>query len=110
VRLSYYWESLEEMRDDYVVFVHLRGSGAGFGDDHAPLDGRYPTSRWRRGEVIREDREVVVPRAFPPGPLVVHVGVWDPGSGRRLPLAEGPAGGAGDRVELLRLRVRPPDA
>jgi hypothetical protein len=84
---------VEEMREDYVVFVHLRGAGAAFGDDHPPLDGRYPPSRWRRGEVIRDEREVVVPPGFPPGPLAVRVGVWDPRSGRRLRVAEGGAGG-----------------
>jgi hypothetical protein len=90
VKLSYFWKCLEEAPRDYMVFVHLRGDGIQFGDDHPPLDGRYPTSQWRKGETIRDDRLLRIPDDARPGPLTVLVGFWDPHSGKRLP-ADGPA-------------------
>jgi hypothetical protein len=107
VRLSYFWQCLGAMDQDYVVFVHLRGEGGGFGDDHAPLEGLYPTSRWKTGEVVREDRTLVIPGAIKPGPLALTVGVWDPKSGRRLRV-EGAAGD--DKVRVTQLSIRAPAA
>lgn len=105
VSLSYFWECLRTPGKDYAVFVHLRGEDATFGDDHEPLGGLYPTSRWRPGEVVREDRRLRVPATLRPGPLAVTVGIWDPRTGERLRVeGKGPFAGA-DRVPLTRLLV-----
>lgn len=103
VRLSYFWECLEEVSKDYVVFAHARRDGVEFGDDHAPLDGLYPTSRWRKGEVVREDRLLRIPDHLGPGPLVLVVGLWDPPSGKRLRVTG--AAAKEDGVRLTRLLV-----
>lgn len=106
VQISYFWECLAEMDRDYVVFVHLRGDSARLGDDHAPLQGLYPTSRWRKGEIIREDRVIPIPRTIEPGALELSVGVWDPASGERLRVDGAPTPERGDRVPVTRLVVR----
>jgi hypothetical protein len=45
-------------------------------------EGRYPTSRWETGEVVRDDRYLLLPADLPAGRLELYV------SARALPDGE----------------------
>lgn len=82
------WQVVSAPGRELTTFVHL-------GDpaqpplaqgDSSPLGGRYPTSLWAESEVIDDRYTLVVPVDIPPGRYPVSVGLYDPGSGARIPL------------------------
>jgi 4-amino-4-deoxy-L-arabinose transferase-like glycosyltransferase len=47
------WEALAPPAENYTVFVHLRSGGEIVAqDDGEPATGHYPTTLWRKGDVI----------------------------------------------------------
>ena len=72
---------------DYTVFVHVRdeaGATVSQGDG-PPAQGLYPTSLWQPGEIIRDERRVLLD-SLPPGRYDLVVGLYDLNSGVRLPV------------------------
>jgi hypothetical protein len=73
VHVALYWKAADAMHTDYSVSVRpTRGGellfheGQLVQEDHAhPVWGFYPTSRWTKGEVVRDDYLVVVPPGLP---------------------------------------------
>jgi hypothetical protein len=69
LRLTIYWEATEEPQEDYSVAIHLvkhdppRGQEdiMAQADSSNPVAGWYPTSRWDRGEIIRDEYLIQVP-------------------------------------------------
>jgi hypothetical protein len=91
------WRAEQEPSRDYTSFAHLVDTeGRGWaGDDHEPYGGRYPTSAWAAGEMVRDRFEVVIPDDAPPGLYDLLVG-WYPSSAPpdsqdRLPVGAGNA-------------------
>ena len=62
VKVRLVWRALAEMEQNYTAFVHLQGpDGMVWGQhDGQPVDGLYPTSYWRQGELVADDHEFVV--------------------------------------------------
>ena len=89
-------------RPDYTVFVHLldaRGRLVAQHDD-PPASGYAPTSGWRPGQVVYDDHAIAVPADAPAELPQIAVGLYQPASGRRVPLL-GPDGRPrGDTVLL----------
>ncbi|MCW5879325.1 MAG: hypothetical protein KIS91_00015 [Anaerolineae bacterium] len=90
---------------NWSVFVHvsddtLRGQSDGY-----PACGARPTSRWQRGDLIVDSHSVRIDPATPPGQYPLRVGLYDSGSGQRVP-ASG-ADTAGDHATLGAITVRP---
>ncbi|MCP4399472.1 MAG: hypothetical protein GY801_19500 [bacterium] len=101
-RIVYYWEALQAMDKDYTIFVHFVKQGSAsvllwkakqffgkpvshiFQQDHAPFHGEYPTSRWKAGEIIREQFDVLVPAGIVAGNYEIRLGIYDLNSGKRL--------------------------
>ena len=95
VRLTFYWECLQEISDDteWMIFIHLEApvSGGGVtrlnGDHHAVEDkpmgkvGLYPISQWKKGQIIKDTKtmKLATPDKRPvgPGPAVIYTGVFD---------------------------------
>jgi hypothetical protein len=80
--------------------VQLRDAGGTRAQhDGAPLAGTYPTSRWRRGDLVLDRHDLAVPAAVPPGARL-YVGMYDR-AGRRLRLLD-PSGQVSptDEVQL----------
>ena len=109
VRLTLYWQCLEEMEASYTVFVHLldeegqiRGQG-----DALPQDGQLPTDLWVAGEVVVDSYEVPVAPEAEPGQYTLAMGMYDGVTGIRLPARdEQGASLPDDRVLLRGVRVR----
>ncbi len=105
LHLALYWEALGEMDQDYLVFTHLLGSdGRIYGQhDKIAASDAYPTSRWKKGTIIRDKYEILVSTDMPPGSYIIETGLyWTEPDIKRLPLKSG-----GDRVLLAEVAVVP---
>ena len=87
--LTVYWQATAAIAADYSTAVHLVAVDppAGPADiltqaDHAhPVDGWYPTTRWRPGEIVRDSYLLPVPAGR--APVAVRVAMYrtDPVAG-----------------------------
>lgn len=70
-----YWEALTDVSNDYVVHVQLRDDeGQIWGQEESrPAYGRYPTTEWQSGEVIRDWHAVPIPADTPDGDYHLYV-------------------------------------
>ncbi len=104
VRIRYFWKSVNQIDEDYAIFVHFLKKGllpfahervqlarllrrpvtTMFQHDHYPLHGTYPTNRWLPGEMVREQYELTVPAHIEPGTYEIWLGVWNPLTNKRL--------------------------
>ncbi len=87
--VTFTWQSLAEVDADYRVFVHLIARETGqvvAQTDEMPQHGRYPTSWWLSGEVVRDVHLLPVPADLPPSEYALRVGFYRPLSGAYLPV------------------------
>jgi len=100
LRLTLYWESLVPMQTSYQVFTHLYDGTMWGQHDSAPGCGLWPTTRWEPGRLVRDDHLIPIAPDAPAGEVPLLVGMYDLGTGARLPVV-GPDGEpAGDAVLL----------
>lgn len=87
--LTLFWRTERPLDQDWTVFVHLVGADGALVAQHdaAPDNGRYPTSLWPAGVLIPDRHLLPVSDLHPE--VTLRVGLYLPGSGRRLPLATG---------------------
>ena len=100
LEVIYYWQCRKKIDRNLSVFVHFTNAEGRivFQQDHLPLSGRLPTSRWNPGEVIRERYVVVLPGELPAGSYQIRVGWFDPAAGPRLPIIPPAASDGEDRA------------
>jgi len=86
LELVLYWQALANMDRDYTVFTQLLDEEPRIWaqDDHQPLQGAYPTSRWAPGDVIRDVYRLRVREDTPPGVYRLEVGMYLLSTGERL--------------------------
>jgi hypothetical protein len=98
------WRSLDSIHEDYTGFVHLVDPAGNdvAQDDHAPLNGRYPTRLWSPQTVISDPYRLVLPEDLEAGPYELWGGVYRPESGQRL-AAISPTTGERWRDDLVHL-------
>jgi len=93
--LDLYWQAANPS-EDLIRFLQLVGPGGVYGqNDSVPDDGTYPTSFWQPGEVVIETVSFPLQPDRPAGDYTLHIGLYRPDEGQRLPLVSG-----GDHVEL----------
>ncbi|MFC2037259.1 ArnT family glycosyltransferase [Chloroflexota bacterium] len=82
------WQISQAPGKDLVTFVHL-------GDPTQPplaqadglaLGGSYPPRLWAAGEVFDDRYDLQLPEDTPQGRYPVHVGLYDPDTGQRVPV------------------------
>jgi 4-amino-4-deoxy-L-arabinose transferase-like glycosyltransferase len=109
VGLTLYWQALGSSGDvGYTVFVHLL-DGANLvkaQQDHPPGNGDDPTTGWIAGEYVVDHYDLTIAPDSRPGTYQLEVGMYDPKSGSRLPVADGSGKAAGDRLILGSFQVR----
>jgi hypothetical protein len=105
-----YWQALQELQVSYTVFTHLfdpenqiRGQM-----DSIPVRGQVPTSSWVEGEVISDEYEIVVDREAPMDKYVMEIGMYDAGTGARLPVLDAQGQPRDDRILLQSIQVLAP--
>jgi 4-amino-4-deoxy-L-arabinose transferase-like glycosyltransferase len=95
------WRAQAPVSDDYTVFVHYMRDGQRLAQaDARPAGGRYPTARWRAGDVINDDHWLADAVVGRPESDHLIVGLWQPESGIALPVLDEAGNPAGDWVEL----------
>ncbi len=93
LRLGLHWQALQQMEEDYRVFVHLFDPATEVivaQDDAMPRQNQYPTSWWAEGEVV-SDVVIISLKDVPPGRYRLALGVYNPRTMDRL-AAVGPEG------------------
>ncbi len=92
-----------------VVVVQLLDSRGQVlaGLEQEPLQGRYPTTRWQAGELVRDRHQLAVPAETPAGNFQLIVGLYRAADARRLTTAGGPLGlTKQDHVVVREIMVR----
>jgi choline-sulfatase len=93
---SYFVELTFEGPPGYVVPPHFHAA-------HIPVNGRFPTERWREGDVVRDACEIVVPHNIPrPVHLRMRLLVKD----GAIPVSYTGARGGGTVLPLAEIDVR----
>ncbi len=95
--VTLYWRAEGDVPVDYMVFVHLAGADGKpqAQDDSQPRQGAYPTSVWRRGDVVTSRHVLAIPTTVAAGEYELLTGMYLP-TGVRLPTT-----GKGDAIALL---------
>jgi len=91
VRLALWWEARAPVEEDYTVFTHLlddKGRLVG-GHDSMPANGWRPTSGWSTEEVVRDIHYIPFEVGKNLGEVIIEVGLYDLGTGRRLEVEDG---------------------
>lgn len=92
--VTYYWRALKTLTKDYHMFVHLTAGEerqARTNWDHALARGRYPTSWWPPGELVKDQGLYFLPKHAAKESLALRVGVFFRDSGARLAITNAPA-------------------
>ncbi|MBK7864162.1 MAG: hypothetical protein IPJ65_37315 [Archangiaceae bacterium] len=87
LRVAVFFKVLDEIKDDYMIFVHVEdvdGRVDRLNADHAPVQGTYPTTKWKKGETVKDEFTIYVPPQMPVRGLNLLIGFWDPKSDARL--------------------------
>jgi hypothetical protein len=88
-----YWRAVDEMAEDYTVYLHLdeltTGTTIATVDEKHPDD--TPTSDWQTGQHVRNELRLTVPPDALPIQYLLRVGFYDPATGRAVATAEGNA-------------------
>jgi hypothetical protein len=101
IQLQLFWQAMAPMDTRYKLFVHLVGDG-GPADIRAQADVRpsLPTTAWIAGEYLSDVVAVGLPGDLPPGRYTLLMGVYDEGTGERLPAMDARRAWAGDYLVL----------
>jgi hypothetical protein len=88
--LTLYWQGQQRMGTDYKVFVHFFEAETGqmvVQNDAMPRDWSYPTTFWPPGKLV-DDEVVLDLKGVANGRYTIAVGLYNPQSGERLPVAD----------------------
>jgi len=103
--LTHYWKVLKPVGDDWKLFIHLEAPDSKrshLNADHVPINGKYPLSAWKAGDIIRDIHRVSVPPNWPANTVDIFVGLWK--GPVRMPIKKGPKDGE-NRVIAVKLPV-----
>ncbi|MDP2659985.1 MAG: glycosyltransferase family 39 protein [Dehalococcoidia bacterium] len=109
-RISLYWKAVAGTDVHWTGYVHVIDSQKDIHGqyDSIPLEGRYPTLFWKKGEIWREDYEVPVDYNAPNGSYQLEVGFYSLQTGQEATVsAQGKEWVGG--VPLGQLRVVAPE-
>jgi hypothetical protein len=110
IHLTLFWQVLEEMDRSYTVFTHLiDGENRIWAQkDNPPVDGFYSTTKWRVGEIVRDQYDLLISPETQPGEYQLEIGMYLVETGRRLAiLSEETHSPVGDKVVLGTIQVQP---
>jgi arabinofuranosyltransferase len=87
LELTLYWRSVQEIDNDWTVFVHLidRDGNVVAQNDHFPGGGLAPTSYWRVNDLVRDTVVLAIPGDLSAGAYSLRTGMYLVESLERLP-------------------------
>jgi hypothetical protein len=110
IPLSLLWQAAPDFDGQaYVVVIQLLddANNAAASLESVPVTGRYPTSDWQPGQLVRDHHLLGVPPDTPPGIYRLVVGVYAADDGQRLEVVPGlPGIRSLDYVEIGDIEVR----
>ncbi|MBI2907885.1 MAG: glycosyltransferase family 39 protein [Chloroflexi bacterium] len=109
LRLVLQWEAKSATKERYKVFTHIidRNSYLWGQHDAEPQGGAKPTVDWRPGDSIQDRHGLAISLGTPPGDYYIEVGLYDPATGKRLPVID-KGKVTGDSVLLGPVRIARP--
>lgn len=107
--LKLYWHALGAALESYTVFVHLLdANGKVIGQkDAPPLNGEAPTDGWQKDEYIADTYGFDIAADAPAGAATLEVGLYDPGTGKRLTVIDENGAALGDHLVIPGLQITP---
>lgn len=78
-RVALFWEAVTAPAVDYQIGLRLLAPNhtVALAETTPPSHGRYPTSRWRAGERVRDNHALWIPAGFPAGQYRVQARLLD---------------------------------
>jgi 4-amino-4-deoxy-L-arabinose transferase-like glycosyltransferase len=99
LNLTLYWQAMAHPDRDYSLAFRLApadGSGKPSQEWQQPfLNGRYPTSQWSPGEIVRDPQRLLLPARLLSGKYELSLALWDAQQGQPV----------GDFVSLATINV-----
>ncbi|HEU5016018.1 MAG TPA: glycosyltransferase family 39 protein [Roseiflexaceae bacterium] len=83
VQLKLLWRAARPVSQNYMLFVHLLGSD---GRQYAHADLPYTRHDWAPQRFITRELRLPLPADLTPGTYQLAIGLYDPATGKRLPL------------------------
>jgi len=111
IHLTLYWLGLQEMSQNYKVFVHFMDGGLTTmwaQDDGDPVEGFTPTTRWLRGEIVADHHALHIPPDAPPGTYKLFTGMYEWETVRNLTILTPEAASPNNRILLGEVEVASP--
>ena len=108
IDLTLYWLGLQEMSQNYKVFVHFTDDGSATmwaQDDGDPVEGFTPTTRWLRGEIVADHHALPIPPDAPPGTYKLFTGMYEWETVRNLTIFTPGAASPNNRILLGEVEV-----
>ncbi len=105
--VSLLWSRDGSVDGSYRISVQLLdGRGTLLAEeDGVPVGGAYPTTAWRKGEMVADNWLLALPAALDPGECRLAVSVSDPRTGARLAVVGGEPGPETDSALVARPRL-----
>lgn len=78
VRVTHYWKVNVAPGEGWKMFTHISGTNRqGYANvDHTPVSGKYPASKWKAGEIIRDQHTFRPPAGWNYDHLEVYTGLY----------------------------------
>ncbi len=107
--LTLQWRVKERLKTDYTLFNQIVGpQDKMIGQlDVEPSCTGGPTSKWKPGKLITGYFQIPVFADAKPGVYPLRVGLYQPDTGDRLPVADADGGPLGDQIELQPITIEP---
>jgi len=106
-RLALFWQATKRPDDDYAVSLRLldRRGEVALHRSSEPSAGRYPTTLWEEGEIVRDNHSLWIRADFPPGDYVLQLALLTP-QGEGVPTEAGHEAGVVEGwLELTAMRA-----
>ncbi|MCS6803044.1 MAG: glycosyltransferase family 39 protein [Chloroflexota bacterium] len=87
--VTLFWQADGPTTRPLTVFVQLLDEGTRLVAQHdsQPLAASFPTTRWKKGEIIVERRRLRLPADLPRGQYRLIAGLYDLATGERVPVS-----------------------
>ncbi len=106
VHLVLYWKALQPTETNYQVFNHLYDGTMWGQQDGTPGCALRPTVLWEPGQIVRDEYTIPIDPSTPTGDIPLLVGMYNLGTGERLPVHNPDGVPIGDAIPLAVVTVR----
>jgi hypothetical protein len=95
-----YFKVVNPTGSGWKLFMHLNGDKGGEWQnfDHVPIKGKYQVSKWKAGEIIRDEHKITVPKGWHSSSVTVYVGIYK--GGDRMKVVSGEQDGQNRAVAV----------